>query len=116
MISILRKLYIGKLPSIVLMGHSLGGAVAVNLASLTEPNLPIIGLVVIDVVEGSAMESLASMQSFLRSRPKSFKSLEDAIAWGYVYKHIVLRFCQGALISYTKNVCIKIKFHLQVIQ
>lgn len=68
------------------MGHSLGGAIAVNIASTSEADLPIIGLVVIDVVEGSAMESLTSMQSFLRSRPKTFKSLTDAISWGYVYK------------------------------
>lgn len=86
MISLLQKLYPNEMPSIVLMGHSLGGAVAVNVASTSETaDLPIIGLVVIDVVEGSAMESLASMQSFLRSRPKSFKSLKDAISWGYVY-------------------------------
>lgn len=83
-ISLLRKSYPDKMPSIVLMGHSLGGAIAVNIASTEESDLPIIGLVVIDVVEGSAMESLASMQSFLRSRPKSFKSLKDAISWGYV--------------------------------
>lgn len=85
-IGILRKLYTDdKMPSIVLMGHSLGGAIAVNIAAEVELDLPIIGLVVIDVVEGSAMESLASMQSFLRSRPKSFKSITDAISWGYVY-------------------------------
>lgn len=82
-ISLLQKSYPDKMPSLVLMGHSLGGAVAVNIASTVESDLPIIGLVVIDVVEGSAMESLASMQSFLRSRPKSFKSLKDAISWGY---------------------------------
>lgn len=83
-IGLLRKSYPEKMPSIVLMGHSLGGAIAVNVATVAEGDLPIIGLVVIDVVEGSAMESLASMQSFLRSRPKSFKSLKDAISWGYV--------------------------------
>lgn len=89
-ISLLHKLYPDKVPSIVLMGHSLGGAIAVNVASTSETaDLPIIGLVVIDVVEGSAMESLASMQSFLRSRPKSFKSLKDAISWGYKYTLII---------------------------
>jgi len=87
-ISLLRKSYPDKMPSIVLMGHSLGGAIAVNVASTAESDLPIIGLVVIDVVEGSAMESLASMQSFLRSRPKSFKSLKDAISWGMGNGHI----------------------------
>lgn len=87
-ISLLHKSYPDKMPSMVLMGHSLGGAIAVNIASIAEADLPIIGLVVIDVVEGSAMESLASMQSFLRSRPKSFKSLKDAISWGMRNGHI----------------------------
>lgn len=63
---------------IVLVGHSMGGAVAVKAASLI-PNLS--GLVVIDVVEGTAMDALASMQSFLRSRPSSFHSLPQAIEW-----------------------------------
>uniref|UniRef100_A0A2D4G0H5 protein phosphatase methylesterase-1 n=1 Tax=Micrurus corallinus TaxID=54390 RepID=A0A2D4G0H5_MICCO len=39
------------------------------------------GLCMIDVVEGTAMDALNSMQNFLRSRPKTFKSLENAIEW-----------------------------------
>ena len=35
----------------------------------------LVGICVIDVVEGTAMDALSSMQSFLRSRPKSFPSL-----------------------------------------
>lgn len=35
----------------------------------------------IDVVEGTAMEALASMQSFLRSRPNYFRSIPHAIEW-----------------------------------
>lgn len=30
---------------------------------------------------GTAMDALNSMQNFLRSRPKTFKSLENAIEW-----------------------------------
>ena len=41
----------------------------------------LIGIVVIDVVEGTALESLQSMQSFLRSRPVYFKSIPNAIEW-----------------------------------
>lgn len=41
------------------------------------------GLSVIDVVEGTALDALASMQSFLRSRPTHFKSVEHAIEWRY---------------------------------
>ncbi|CAL1684248.1 unnamed protein product [Lasius platythorax] len=63
---------------IVLVGHSMGGAVAVKAAPLI-PNL--YGLGVIDVVEGTAMDALTSMQSFLRSRPSSFSTISQAIEW-----------------------------------
>ncbi|XP_051165815.1 protein phosphatase methylesterase 1 [Leptopilina boulardi] len=63
---------------IVLIGHSMGGAVAVRAAPLLT-NLA--GVTVIDVVEGTAMDALASMQSFLRSRPKGFDSIPQAIEW-----------------------------------
>lgn len=63
---------------IILVGHSMGGAVAVKAAPLI-PNL--YGLGVIDVVEGTAMDALASMQSFLRSRPSSFNTISQAIEW-----------------------------------
>ena len=35
----------------------------------------LVGICVIDVVEGTAMDALSSMQSFLRGRPKSFPSI-----------------------------------------
>ena len=82
-------------PPVVLVGHSMGGALAVHTAlqnysslatteeserspqnyddAVTIQNL--VGVCVIDVVEGTAMDALSSMQSFLRSRPKSFPSL-----------------------------------------
>lgn len=67
-------------PPIVLMGHSMGGAVAVHVAHSDQ--LPsVVGLVVIDVVEGTALGALANMQNFLRGRPQSFISIEDAIRW-----------------------------------
>lgn len=67
-------------PPIILMGHSMGGAIAIHT---TYNHLidSVIGLIVIDVVEGTAVDALASMQSFLRSRPTSFKSIQDAISW-----------------------------------
>uniref|UniRef100_A0A8D0ARW4 Protein phosphatase methylesterase 1 n=1 Tax=Sander lucioperca TaxID=283035 RepID=A0A8D0ARW4_SANLU len=67
-------------PPIMIIGHSMGGAVAVHTAAANHiPSL--LGLCVIDVVEGTAMDALNSMQNFLRSRPKTFKSLENAIEW-----------------------------------
>ncbi|XP_063296903.1 protein phosphatase methylesterase 1, partial [Pelobates fuscus] len=62
------------------IGHSMGGAIAVHTAVANlVPSL--LGLCMIDVVEGTAMEALNSMQNFLRSRPKTFISLENAIEW-----------------------------------
>lgn len=39
------------------------------------------GLVVIDVVEGTAMASLPHMATVLKQRPSSFPSLEAAVRW-----------------------------------
>lgn len=66
---------------VVLVGHSMGGAVAVRAAEYME-NLA--ALAVIDVVEGTAMDALTSMQSFLRSRPKGFETIAHAIEWWFV--------------------------------
>lgn len=56
----------------------MGGAVAVDVAAHLDG---VIAVCVIDVVEGTALESLSSMQSVLRGRPTSFKSVEHAIQW-----------------------------------
>ncbi|CAG0913726.1 unnamed protein product [Notodromas monacha] len=65
---------------IILMGHSMGGAIAVHVAH--EKLIPsLAGLALIDIVEGSALEALSSMHSVLQSRPKTFSSIEHAIKW-----------------------------------
>ncbi|XP_023948114.2 protein phosphatase methylesterase 1 [Bicyclus anynana] len=78
--AVLHKLF-PELPPLVLLGHSMGGAVAVRAAHLPSLEPAVQGVAVIDVVEGTAMEALASMQSFLRSRPTHFNSIEHAIEW-----------------------------------
>ncbi|CAH0402400.1 unnamed protein product [Chilo suppressalis] len=78
---VLHKLYGDEMPPLILMGHSMGGAIAVRAAHLPSLQGYVQGLVVIDVVEGTAMEALASMQSFLRGRPTHFKSIRHAIEW-----------------------------------
>jgi len=79
------KLYPEEVPQLFVVGHSMGGAIAVHFAHMSlVPNL--IGITVIDVVEGTAMEALASMQSFLRSRPKYFQSIPNAI----VFLHLII--------------------------
>lgn len=75
----MKKKYEGE--QIVFIGHSMGGAFAVHCAANIENTVM---LCVIDVVEGTALESLSSMQSFLRGRPSSFQSTQTAIEWWYV--------------------------------
>jgi hypothetical protein len=59
---------------------SLGGAVAVRVAA-TEKVASLVGVMVIDVVEGTAVASLTHMHRILASRPKSFTSTEEAVNW-----------------------------------
>ncbi|KAF2187772.1 protein phosphatase methylesteras-like protein 1 [Zopfia rhizophila CBS 207.26] len=70
-----------ELPTVVLIGHSLGGAVVTNAASKGLLGNKVLGYVVLDVVEGSAMEALKHMQTYLASRPSTFPSLDAAIEW-----------------------------------
>ncbi|KAI8320200.1 protein phosphatase methylesterase 1 [Martensiomyces pterosporus] len=65
---------------VVLVGHSMGGAVVTHVAASKRVK-NILGLVVIDIVEGSAMDSLPSIPMFINARPKSFRSVEGAIQW-----------------------------------
>lgn len=70
-----------KLPPIVLLGHSLGGAVVTELAQRKLLANSVLGYGVLDVVEGSAMDALQSMEQYLSARPKSFASITSGIEW-----------------------------------
>jgi len=69
------------LPPLVLVGHSLGGAVVTDVAKGGILGNALLGYVVLDVVEGSAIDALKSMQSYLSTRPVGFQSLESGIEW-----------------------------------
>ncbi|XP_058479668.1 protein phosphatase methylesterase 1-like isoform X1 [Solea solea] len=78
--NVIRACYGVAPPPIVLIGHGVGGAIAVHTSSsMLLPTM--VGLVAIDVVEGSAMEAHHSIQNFLKGRPKSFKCMDHAIEW-----------------------------------
>lgn len=78
--SVLKTMYGDAPPAIVLVGHSMGGAVAVHVAA--NKSLPrLAGLVVVDVVEGTAMASLIHMQKILSNRMQHFSTPEKAIEW-----------------------------------
>ncbi|KAK1961688.1 protein phosphatase methylesterase 1 [Colletotrichum eremochloae] len=70
-----------ELPPIVLIGHSLGGAVVTDLAKSGRLGTSLLGYGVLDVVEGSAMDALQSMLTYLSTRPTGFASLQSGIDW-----------------------------------
>lgn len=70
--------------TVVLLGHSLGGSIAVRAARRLEDmaeGARVVALITIDVVEGTAMEYLPAMMDILNARPKEFPSLESAVKW-----------------------------------
>ena len=74
--------------NIVVLGHSLGGAVAVKTCChifKTEFNKDLYdkiqGIIVVDVIEGSAMESLPFMKGVIEQRQSEFSSLNEAISY-----------------------------------
>ena len=74
---------------IILLGHSMGGGIAVHLAHEESLKKRVKGLIVIDVVEGSALESLHVMMNVLRKRPTQFCDIQEAIDWS-VDSHLLL--------------------------
>ena len=67
--------------SLVLLGHSMGAAVAIHAAKQPGIASDLSGIIAIDVVEGTAIQSLSTMTSILQQRPSGFGSLEEAIEW-----------------------------------
>ena len=65
----------------LLVGHSLGGAVVTELGGRGTYKARLLGVAVLDVVEGSAVESLHSMGSILAQRPARFIDIPAAIDW-----------------------------------
>ena len=65
---------------VVLVGHSMGGALAARLAEAGVDGLA--GLVVVDVVEGTALDALAGMQAVLRLERVSIRLTTDNFTKG----------------------------------
>ncbi|GAC93985.1 hypothetical protein PHSY_001554 [Pseudozyma hubeiensis SY62] len=72
-----------EMPSLVLVGHSMGGSVVVSAAhALSAKGFNrITGVAVLDVVEGTAMDALSVMRSVVLGHPSGFSSVETAIRW-----------------------------------
>lgn len=70
----------------VIIGHSLGGSIAcriVDTLTNVEKNERISGCIIIDVVEGTAIEALPFMNQIIAERPKHFDSVHNGIKWCY---------------------------------
>eukprot|EP01129_Flabellula_baltica_P015437 TRINITY_DN7871_c0_g1_i1.p1 TRINITY_DN7871_c0_g1~~TRINITY_DN7871_c0_g1_i1.p1 ORF type:complete len:322 (-),score=52.07 TRINITY_DN7871_c0_g1_i1:34-960(-) len=78
-IQMIHEVFPEEVPPLVFIGHSMGGAIAIRTAIAMEGQVA--ALIVLDVVEGTAMESLPKMVAILQSRPHSFESPEEAISW-----------------------------------
>ncbi|KAK1275870.1 hypothetical protein QJS04_geneDACA009919 [Acorus gramineus] len=79
-VAVVKAMYGDSPPAIVLVGHSMGGAAAIHVAA--KKVIPsVAGLIVVDVVEGTAMASLIHMQKILSSRMQYFHTIEKAIEW-----------------------------------
>ncbi|KAL5038317.1 Protein phosphatase methylesterase 1 [Batrachochytrium dendrobatidis] len=72
---------------IILVGHSLGGSVVVDAMSRSLVQ-GVRGVVVLDVVEGTAIDSLIHMKRILQARPSMFNSEDEAIQWAAKNNHV----------------------------
>lgn len=76
--------------SLNIVGHSMGGSIATKMARRLETDLKdtpigkaLSGLIIIDVVEGTAMEALPFMEQIVSNRPTMFKDLPSVVKYGY---------------------------------
>jgi protein phosphatase methylesterase 1 len=91
--------------TIIVIGHSMGGSIATKTVSDVLKNdekyksicNKLSGLIVIDVVEGTAMEALPFMESIVKNRPTKFDSVEHAIE--YMYKTNTIKNLESAKFS-----------------
>ncbi|KAG0341729.1 Protein with carboxyl methyl esterase activity [Podila humilis] len=95
--SVVHAVYGEHLPDIVLVGHSMGGAVVCEAASRGMiPNL--IGVAILDIVEGIAIETLSHLHGWLERRPNNFRSIDRVIQWGV--KSGTVRNTESARVSF----------------
>jgi protein phosphatase methylesterase 1 len=60
----------------------MGGAVCTRACSdLQSVGFVIGGIIVLDVVEGTALDALPHMMNILNARPDGFASIEKAVEW-----------------------------------
>jgi len=74
--------------TIIMLGHSMGGSIAVKTMEKIEAmedsqfKKAIKGLLIVDVVEGTAMEALPFMEQIVKNRPLDFPDLRSVVKYG----------------------------------
>ena len=66
-------------PPLLVVGHSLGAALGVHVCA--SKLLPVCGLCMVDLVEGTAVDSLQHMAAIVASRPSAFSDHAAAVQW-----------------------------------
>ena len=91
--------------NLILVGHSMGGSIATKTCctilreeeKYKELYKKMQGLMVIDVVEGTAMDALPFMENIVNNRPERFNSIQKGIE--YMYKSGTIKNIDSARIS-----------------
>lgn len=91
--------------SMIIVGHSMGGSIATKSVAEILKNREkflslydkIQGLIVIDVVEGTAMEALPYMENIVKTRKNKFKTIEEGVE--YMVKSGTIKNLESARIS-----------------
>ena len=91
--------------NLILVGHSMGGSIATKTCctilreeeKYKELYKKMQGLMVIDVVEGTAMDALPFMENIVNNRPERFNSIQKGIE--YMYKSGTIKNVDSARIS-----------------
>ena len=91
--------------NLILLGHSMGGSIATKTCceilkeeeKYKELYKKMQGLIVIDVVEGTAMDALPFMENIVNNRPNKFNSIQKGIE--YMYKSGTIKNIESARIS-----------------
>ena len=115
--------------NLILLGHSMGGSIATKTCceilkeeeKYKELYKKMQGLIVIDVVEGTAMDALPFMENIVHNRPDKFNSIQKGIE--YMYKSGTIKNIESARISVppllkeekndkTGKICYKFKTNL----
>jgi pimeloyl-ACP methyl ester carboxylesterase len=107
---VLQAIYCRKkipIPPMIIAGHSLGSCIAVHFAKniSVSTSVTLIGCICVDLVEGSALESMDFISSVVKTRPNNFPSLSTAIEWSI----------RSGMLQNIESACVSIPPQLQYI-